>query len=35
MVRRMEEPAECREGDLVMFVAFGGGLTCGASLWRM
>jgi 3-oxoacyl-[acyl-carrier-protein] synthase-3 len=24
-----------REGDLVMFVAFGGGLTWASSLWRM
>ena len=23
------------KGDLVMFVAFGGGLTWGSSLWRL
>lgn len=26
---------KCREGDLVMFVAFGGGLTWASSLWRL
>ncbi len=26
---------KCKEGDLVMFVAFGGGLTWAASLWRV
>ena len=26
---------KCAEGDLIMFVAFGGGLTWGASLWRL
>lgn len=31
-LRRM---GKCREGELVMFVAFGGGLTWASSLWRL
>lgn len=31
----LRRAGKCREGDLVMFVAFGGGLTWAASLWRL
>ncbi|MBL0927660.1 MAG: ketoacyl-ACP synthase III [Phycisphaerales bacterium] len=31
----LREQGRCREGELVMFVAFGGGLTWAASLWRL
>jgi len=31
----LRKSGKCREGDLVMFVAFGGGLTWAASLWRV
>ena len=31
----LRERGACREGDLVMFVAFGGGLTWSAALWRL
>lgn len=31
----LRKMGKCREGDLVMFVAFGGGLTWASSLWRL
>jgi len=31
----LREQGKCRDGDLVMFVAFGAGMTWGASVWRM
>lgn len=31
----LRKAGKCQEGDLVMFVAFGGGLTWASSLWRM
>jgi len=31
----LRKAGKCREGDLVMFVAFGGGLTWSSSLWRL
>jgi 3-oxoacyl-[acyl-carrier-protein] synthase-3 len=31
----LRKSGECREGQLVMFVAFGGGLTWSSSLWRV
>ena len=31
----LRKAGKCREGDLVMFVAFGGGLTWSAALWRL
>ncbi len=31
----LRQRGHCREGDLVMFVAFGAGLTWGSSLWRL
>jgi len=31
----LREQGKCQEGDLVMFVAFGGGLTWASLLWQM
>lgn len=31
----LRRSGKCKEGDLVMFVAFGGGLTWTSSLWRL
>jgi 3-oxoacyl-[acyl-carrier-protein] synthase-3 len=31
----LRQQGKCAEGDLIMLVAFGGGLTWGASLWRL
>lgn len=31
----LRKQGKCREGDIVMFVAFGGGLTWASSLWRL
>ena len=31
----LRKQGKCQEGDRVMFVAFGGGLTWGSSLWRL
>lgn len=31
----LRKMGKCREGELVMFVAFGGGMTWASSLWRM
>ncbi|MCB1015644.1 MAG: ketoacyl-ACP synthase III, partial [Acidimicrobiales bacterium] len=31
----LRQAGKCGEGDLVMFVAFGGGLTWASALWRM
>jgi len=31
----LRKMGKCREGELVMFVAFGGGLTWASSLWRL
>lgn len=31
----LRKEGKCREGELVMFVAFGGGLTWSSSLWRV
>lgn len=31
----LRKAGKCKDGDLVMFVAFGGGLTWASSLWRM
>ncbi len=32
---QLRQAGKCRDGDLVMFVAFGGGLTWASSLWRL
>jgi len=34
-LHELREQGKVREGDLVMFVAFGGGLTWASSLWRL
>jgi len=31
----LRKQGKCKEGDIVMFVAFGGGLTWASSLWRV
>ena len=31
----LRRAGKCREGDVVMFVAFGGGLTWASALWRL
>jgi 3-oxoacyl-[acyl-carrier-protein] synthase-3 len=31
----LRKAGKCREGDLIMFVAFGGGLTWASALWRL
>ncbi len=31
----LRQAGKCSEGDLVMFVAFGGGLTWGSALWQL
>lgn len=31
----LRKQGKCKEGDIVMFVAFGGGLTWASSLWRL
>lgn len=31
----LRKEGKCREGELIMFVAFGGGLTWASSLWRV
>lgn len=31
----LRKSGKCREGELIMFVAFGGGLTWASSLWRL
>jgi len=31
----LRKNGKCKEGDLVMFVAFGGGLTWSSALWQM
>ncbi len=32
---QLRKAGKCREGELAMFVAFGGGLTWASSLWRL
>jgi len=31
----LREQGKCKEGDLVMFLAFGGGLTWASLLWQL
>lgn len=34
-LQELRDAGKCKEGDVVMFVAFGGGLTWAANLWRL